>query len=63
MEIGQSGFIKFVVLPSYKVWVKLIPEFAATITHLKENLEFWENKGNSGVLRNSGRSQGIKKII
>jgi len=53
MEIGQSGFIKFVVLPSYQLWVKLIPEFESIITNLKGNLSFWENKKNSGVLRNS----------
>jgi len=53
MVIGQSGFIKFVVLPSYQLWVKLIPEFESIITNLKENLAFWENKTNSGVLRNS----------
>jgi len=53
MEIGQSGFIKFVVLPSFQLWVKLIPEFESIITNLNRNLAFWENKTNRGVLRNS----------
>merc|ERR550534_2861732 len=53
MEGGQSGFIKFVVLPSYQLWVRLIPEFEHIITNLEENLAFWENKTNSGVLQNS----------
>jgi len=53
MEVGQSGFIRFVVLPSYKLWVQLIPEFEPIITNLEDNLAFWENKTNRGVLRSS----------
>jgi len=41
---GQVGFIKFVVLPLYDLWAKLMPEFTCAVTYLKKNLAFWENK-------------------
>jgi len=45
---GQVGFIKFVVLPLYDLWAKLMPEFNGAVTYLKQNLAFWENKETDG---------------
>jgi len=51
MEEGQRGFIKFVVMPIFKPWAKLMPEAQVAVSHLEENLAFWTERRNSGFLR------------
>jgi len=48
MAEGQKGFIKFVVMPIFVPWVKMIPEAQIAIEFLKENLEFWEKQRKFG---------------
>jgi len=46
---GQKGFIKFVVRPIFELWAKLVPEAQIAITHLTNNLRFWENYTERGA--------------
>jgi len=48
MAEGQKGFIKFVVMPIFVPWVKLIPEAQIAMEFLKGNLDFWEQKRKFG---------------
>lgn len=59
MEQGQAGFIKFVVLPTYQTWVKLVPEAEVGIGHLKRNLCFWKSKENRGMLRAASNNNSL----
>jgi len=51
MEQGQAGFIKFVVFPTFQTWVKIVPAAEVALKYLKQNLDFWNDKANSGLLR------------
>jgi len=51
MEQGQAGFVKIVVMPTYRAWVKVVPEAKVGISYLKKNLSVWNNKENRGMLR------------
>jgi len=51
IEDGQKGFIKFVVMPIFEPWVKLVPEAQIAISHLESNLAFWENRSKDEFQR------------
>jgi len=71
MEQGQAGFIKFVVFPTYQTWVKIVPVAEVALKYLKQNLDFWHDKANSGLLRaasvrsslNSSRRSSQKDVL
>jgi len=69
IEEGQKGFIKYVVRPIYEPWAKLIPEAKVALTFLESNLQFWDQRRNSGFLRKEllninkeGSNQGSEKF-
>jgi len=39
---GQIGFIKFILRPSYNMFVRLVPEASKPLEILNENLEYWQ---------------------
>jgi len=51
IEDGQKGFIKFVVMPIFEPWAKLVPEAQIAISHLESNLAFWENRSKDEYQR------------
>jgi len=46
LSATQIGFIKYIVLPTYELLAELLPEVETTcLSILKENLEYWEERG------------------
>jgi len=60
MAEGQKGFIKFVVMPIFVPWVKLIPEAQIAMEFLKENLDFWDQKSKSDCQASSRRKSNCQ---
>jgi len=55
---GQIGFIKFVLYPSYNMWLRLVPEASRPVDYLNENLAYWQEQQKQKVRQQRSKSLG-----
>eukprot|EP01084_Bolivina_argentea_P017484 32660_1 len=59
---GQIGFIKFILRPSYNMFVRLVPEAQKPVEILNQNLEFWEIQQKLMTQERKKRARSVGSI-